>query len=75
MMFVEYAGLASDSIRMWDSVKAQVIVTRDVIWLKTMFFKVPHLMSSSLTHLQTWKVMSRRLLLKPTICLKSWEAE
>ena len=39
MMFVEYAGLASDSIRMWDSVTAWVIMTHDVIWLKKMFFK------------------------------------
>ena len=31
MMFVGYADHESDSIRMWDSVMARIIVTRDVI--------------------------------------------
>ena len=39
MMFVGYANCESDSIRMWDLVTARVIMKRDVIWLKKMFFK------------------------------------
>jgi hypothetical protein len=39
MMIVGYANCESDSVRMWDSVTAWVIVTHDVVWLKKMFFK------------------------------------
>ena len=39
MMFVGYADHESDSVRMCNSVTAWVIMTRDVIWLKKMFFK------------------------------------
>ena len=39
MMFVGYANWESSSNRMWDLVMAWVIMTRDVIWLKKMYFK------------------------------------
>ena len=39
MMFVGYADRESDSVRMWDTRTARVVVTREVIWLKRMFFK------------------------------------
>jgi hypothetical protein len=39
MMFVGYTKCTSDSVRMWDSHTARVMVSRDVIWLKQMFFK------------------------------------
>jgi hypothetical protein len=39
MMFVGYAKGKRDSVRMWDSRTARVIVSRDVIWLRRMFFK------------------------------------
>ena len=39
MMFVGYAERESDSVRMWDSHTARVIVSHDAIWLKKMFFK------------------------------------
>ena len=39
MMFVGYAGCKSDSVRMWDIHTSRVVVSRDVIWLKRMFFK------------------------------------
>ena len=39
MMFVGYAECKSDSVQMWDSCTTRVIVSRDVIWLKRMFFK------------------------------------
>jgi hypothetical protein len=38
-MFVGYADHESDSVRMWDMRTSQVVVSRDVIWLKRMFFK------------------------------------
>jgi hypothetical protein len=39
MMFVGYADRESDSVRMWDMRTSRVIVSRDVYWLKRMFFK------------------------------------
>ena len=39
MMFVGYTERGSDSVRMWDSHTTRVIVSRDVIWLKRMFYK------------------------------------
>ena len=39
MMFVGYVECESDSVRMWDKRTSRVIVSRDVIWLKRMFFK------------------------------------
>ncbi len=39
MMFVGYAECKSDNVRMWDSRTTRVVVSRDVIWLKRMFFK------------------------------------
>jgi hypothetical protein len=39
MMFVGYAERESDSMRVWDMLTSQVIVSHDVIWLKRMFFK------------------------------------
>ena len=39
MMFVGYAERASDIVRMWDMQASRVVVSRDVIWLKRMFFK------------------------------------
>jgi hypothetical protein len=39
MMFVGYAERESDSVRMWDSRTTRVVVSRDVIWLKRMFYK------------------------------------
>ena len=39
MMFVGYADQEKISDRMWDSRSMRVIVTRDVTWLKRMFFK------------------------------------
>eukprot|EP01082_Thalassiosira_pseudonana_P003604 g3149.t1 g3149 contig12:1513564-1518213(-) len=42
MMFVGYAAdRESDSFRMWDSDTNRVVVTRDVIFLKRMFFERP----------------------------------
>jgi len=39
MMFVRYADRNSDSVRMWDMRTSRVVVSRDIIWLKRMFFK------------------------------------
>ena len=39
MMFVGYADRESDSVRMWDMQTSRVVVSRDVVWLKRMFFK------------------------------------
>ena len=39
MMFLGYAEHESDSVRMWDIHTSRVVVSRDVIWLKRMFFK------------------------------------
>ena len=39
MMFVGYADRESDSVRMWDMRTSRVVVSRDVVWLKCMFFK------------------------------------
>ena len=39
MMFVGYAEHKSDSMKMWDMHTSRVVVSRDVIWLKRMFFK------------------------------------
>ena len=39
MMFVGYTEHKSDSVWMWDSCTTRGIVSRDVIWLKRMFFK------------------------------------
>jgi hypothetical protein len=39
MMCVGYAECESDSVRMWDLHTTRVVVSRDVIWLKQMFFK------------------------------------
>jgi hypothetical protein len=39
MIFVGYADRESDSVRMWDMRTSRVIVSRDVYWLKRMFFK------------------------------------
>eukprot|EP00970_Alexandrium_tamarense_P017113 scaffold8328_cov131-Alexandrium_tamarense.AAC.1 len=42
MMFVGYAAdRESDSFRMWNSDTNRVVVTRDVIFLKRMFFERP----------------------------------
>ena len=40
MMFVGYAECKSDSVQMWDSQTARVVVSRDVIWLKRMFSRM-----------------------------------
>ena len=40
MMFVGYADRESDSMRMWDMRTSQVIVSRDVSWLKHMIFRM-----------------------------------
>ena len=39
MMFVWYPGREHDSCRMWNRVTNRVVVTRDVIWLKRMFYE------------------------------------
>ena len=39
MMFVGYSDRESDSVRMWDMQTSQVFVSRDVSWLKHIFFK------------------------------------
>jgi hypothetical protein len=39
MMFVCYAERESDIVRLWDMHTSRVIVSRDIIWLKQMFFK------------------------------------
>jgi hypothetical protein len=39
MMFVGYPGREHDSYRMWNPLTNRVVVTRDVIWLKRMFFE------------------------------------
>jgi hypothetical protein len=42
MMFVGYPNnRESDSVRMWNRSTNRVVVTRDVIWLKRMFFTRP----------------------------------
>ena len=38
MMFVGYAERESDSVRMWDMRTSRVVVSRDIMWLKRMFF-------------------------------------
>jgi hypothetical protein len=39
MMFVDYAECKNNSVQMWYSHTTRVIVSRDVIWLKRMFFE------------------------------------
>ena len=42
MMFVGYpSSHESDSVRMWNQDTNRVVTTRDVIWLKRMFFDIP----------------------------------
>ena len=38
MMFVGYSGRESDSYRMWNPSTNRVVVTRDIIWLKRMYY-------------------------------------
>ena len=39
-MFIGYGERESDSIRLWDPSTERVVVMRDVIWLKHVFYQV-----------------------------------
>ena len=62
MMFIGYpANRESDSVLMWDPITNGVLITRDVIWMKQMYFTQPKMQSwmSNLYHLTPMLKMLR----------------